>query len=138
MLLKIGLVLYQCFRRVLMSTVFGLCMLHVYRPQNCYLAFLGRSLAFLVKTGWQPCCVAPASPAAHLCLTARIRWDISAASFCSCKFLWRSDECVLLPFSTHNQNFAVMNSCVAALSLFFSDILTWSANSLYSVQWHIK
>ena len=38
------------------------------------------------------------------------------------------------PFSTHSQNFAVMNSCVAALSLISSDILTWSADSLYSVQ----
>jgi len=38
------------------------------------------------------------------------------------------------PFATHSQIFAVMNSCVAALSLFSSDILTWSANSLYSVQ----
>jgi len=34
--------------------------------------------------------------------------------------------------------FAVMNSCVAALSLFSSDSLTQSADSLYSVQWHIK
>jgi len=38
------------------------------------------------------------------------------------------------PFSTRSQNFAVMNSCVVALSLFSSDILTWSADSLYSVQ----
>jgi len=37
-------------------------------------------------------------------------------------------------FSTRSQNFAVMNSCVAALSSFSSDILTWSADSLYSVQ----
>jgi len=37
-------------------------------------------------------------------------------------------------FSTRSQNFAVMNSCVAALSVFSSDILTWSADSLYSVQ----
>jgi len=42
------------------------------------------------------------------------------------------------PFSTRSQNFAVTNSCVAALSLFSSDILTWSADSLYSVKWHIK
>jgi len=33
------------------------------------------------------------------------------------------------PFSTRSQNFAVMNSCVAALSLFSSDNLTWSADS---------
>ena len=38
------------------------------------------------------------------------------------------------PFSTRSQNFAVMNPCVAALSLFSSDILTWGADSLYSVQ----
>ena len=38
------------------------------------------------------------------------------------------------PFSTHSQIVAVMNSCVAALSLFSSDILTWSADSVYSVQ----
>jgi len=41
-------------------------------------------------------------------------------------------------FSTRGQNFAVMNSCVAALSLFSSDILSWRADSLYSVQWHKK
>ena len=39
---------------------------------------------------------------------------------------------VLLPFV------AVMNSCVAALRVFSSDSVTWSADSLYSVQWHIK
>jgi len=42
------------------------------------------------------------------------------------------------PFSTHSQNFVVTNSCVAELSLFSSDILTWSTDSLYSVQLHIK
>jgi len=31
-----------------------------------------------------------------------------------------------------------MNCCVVVLSLFSSVILTWSADSLYSVQWHIK
>jgi len=37
------------------------------------------------------------SPDAHfLRSTAHIRQDISAASFCSCKLLWRSDECVSL------------------------------------------
>jgi len=30
--------------------------------------------------------------------------------------------------------FAVMNCCVAVLSVFSSDILTWSTDSLYSVQ----
>jgi len=38
------------------------------------------------------------------------------------------------PFSKRSQNLAVMNCCVLALSLFSSDILTWSADSLYSVQ----
>jgi len=32
--------------------------------------------------------------------------------------------------------FAIMNCCVVALSLFSSDIVTWSADSLYSVQSH--
>jgi len=46
---------------------------------------------------------------------------------------------VLLPcFNAQPYIFAVMNCCVVALSLFSSDILTWSADSLYSVQWHIK
>jgi len=38
------------------------------------------------------------------------------------------------PFSTRSQIFAIMNSCVAALSLISSDILTWNADSLDSVQ----
>ena len=43
-----------------MSILYVLCMFYEYKPQNCYLAFsgfLGQGLAFLVKTGWQPCCV---------------------------------------------------------------------------------
>jgi len=31
-----------------------------------------------------------------------------------------------------------MSYCVVALSVFSSDILSWSADGLYSVQWHIK
>jgi len=47
--------------------------------------------------------------------------------------------CVSLPcFNAQPDIFAVMNCCVVALSLFFSESLTWSADSLYSVQWHIK
>ena len=47
--------------------------------------------------------------------------------------------CVLLPcFNAQPGIFAVMNCCIVALSLFSSDILTWSPDSLYSVQWHIK
>jgi len=40
------------------------------------------------------------------------------------------DECVLLPcFNTHPDIFAVMNCCVVTLSVFSSDILTWSADT---------
>jgi len=45
----------------------------------------------ILQTGVWRC--APASPAAQLCSTPRIRQEISAALFCSCKLLWRSDEC---------------------------------------------
>jgi len=37
-------------------------------------------------------------------------------------------------FNAQPDIFAVMSYCVVALSVFSSDILTWSANSLYSVQ----
>jgi len=76
---------------------------------------------------------APASPAAlFLCSTARIRQDISVDSFCSCKLLWRNNECVLLPcFNAQPDIFAVMNCCDVVLCLFFSDSLTWSADNLY-------
>ena len=64
-----------------------------------------------------------------LCSTARIRQDISAVSFCSCKLRWRSDERVLLPcFNAKPDIFAVMNCCVVTLSLFSTDILTSSAD----------
>ena len=83
---------------------------------------------------------APASPAAHLqSSTARIWRDLSATWFCSCKLLWRCDECVSFPcYNAQSDIFALVNCCVVALNLFFSDSLTWSADSLYSVQWHIK
>jgi len=38
------------------------------------------------------------------------------------------------PVITRILKFLEMNCCVVALSLFSSDILTWSADSLYSVQ----
>ena len=62
-----------------------------------------------------------ASPAAYLqYATARIWGDLSTAWFCSCKLLWRSDECVSLPcFNTQPDIFAVANCCVVTLSLFF-------------------
>jgi len=70
---------------------------------------------------------------------ARLRRDISAASFHSCKLLWRIDERVSLPcFNAQPDIFAVMNCCVVALSLFSSNIVTWNADSLYSVQRHMK
>jgi len=37
-------------------------------------------------------------------------------------------------FETQPDIFAVMNCCVVALSLFSFDIVTWSADSFYSVQ----
>ena len=82
----------------------------------------------------------PASSAAHfLYSTARIRQVINAAWFCSCKLLRRSDECVLLPcLNARPDIFAIMNCSVLASSIFSFDILTWSAESLYSVQWHIR
>ena len=65
-----------------------------------------------------------------MCLL-HIRQDMSAASFCSCKLLWRSVECVLLPcFNAQPDIFAVMNRCVVALIVFSSNILAWSADSL--------
>ena len=54
------------------------------------------------------------------------------------KLLWRSDKCVSIPgFNAQPDIFAVTNCCVVALSVFSSDIATWSADSLYSAQWHI-
>jgi len=49
--------------------------------------------------------------------------------------LWHSDECVLLScLNAHPGMFAVMNCCVVALSVFSSDILTWSADILVYIQ----
>jgi len=62
---------------------------------------------------------------------ARLRRDISAASSYSCKLLWRIDERVLLHcFNALPDIFAVMNCRVVALSLYSSDILTWSTDIL--------
>ena len=100
--------------------------------------FLAYFIRFSKIRSCKPGC-APASPSAHLqCATACIWGDLSAAWFCSCKLLWRSDECVSFPcFNAHPVIFAVMNCCVVALSLFFPDSLTWSADSSSSVQRHI-
>jgi len=66
------------------------------------------------------------APAAHFqCSTARIRQDISAGSFCSCKLLWVNDECALLPcFTAQPGIFAVMNCGAVALNLYSCDIPT--------------
>jgi len=45
---------------------------------------------------------------------------------------------VLLPCFDQPDIFEVINCCVVVLTVFSSDILTWSADSLYSVQWHKK
>ena len=64
--------------------------------------------------------------------TARIRQDINEASFCSCKFLGRSEGVCLTPcFNVQPDIFALMNCCVEALIAFSSDILAGSADSLY-------
>jgi len=49
--------------------------------------------------------------------------------------LWHGDECVLLPcLNAQPDIFAVMNCCVVALSVFPSDILTWSADILVYIK----
>jgi len=62
-------------------------------------AFLRTSCAFsiLVQFSKIRSCKPGCAPANHAHTYARIRRDISAAWFCSCKLLWGSDECVLLP-----------------------------------------
>ena len=61
-----------------------------YMPQNCYLALLGQGLVFFGEDRLANAVVqfskirsckpdSPGSPAAHLCSTAHIQRDISAA-----------------------------------------------------------
>jgi len=48
--------------------------------------------------------------------------------------LWRIDVCGLLPcFNAQPDIFAVMNCCIVALGVLYSDSLTWRADSLYSL-----
>jgi len=150
MLLTIGLVLYLCFWRVLMSilcvVVHVLC---VYvskllsgffgtRSGSFWWRHVGNPGVYFSKIrSWKPGC-APASPAAHLCSTALIRWDINAASFCSCKLLWRSDECVLLPFFNTQRKFCSNELLCCSIEFNFlpyPDLERWQ---LGSVQWNIK
>ena len=123
-----------------------LCMFYVYMPQNFYLDFLGEGLAFFGEDRLATllCSLArfdlanrgvrqPAQPhtnAPLLIFDETLAQPHFAVVNCSDAVM----RVFYSPFSTHSQNFAVMNSCVAALSLFSSDILTWSADSLYSVQ----
>jgi len=124
---KIGLVLYRCFWRVLLSI---LCVvvdvLFVYASElllGFIWLFWDKVWLFLVKTGWQPCCVLQQDSILQAGVWATQSSRTPMLDYC---------------FSTRRQNSAVTNSCAAALSLFSSDILTWRADSLYSVQWHVK
>jgi len=122
-------------------------MFYVYMPENCYLALLGQGLAFFGegRLATLLCSLArfdlanrgvrqPVQP--HTCARLLVFDETLAQphfAVVNC-----SDAVILMSvfystFSTRSQNFAVMNSCVAALGLFSSDILTWSADSLYSV-----
>jgi len=119
-------------------------MFYVYMSQNCYLAFLGRLAFFgedrlatllcssarfdLANRGVRQ----PVQP--HTCALLLVFDETAQLQFAvvSCSDAVMNVFCS--PFSTNSQNFAVMNSCVAALSLFSSDILTWSADSFYAVQ----
>jgi len=121
-------------------------MFYVYMPQNCYLAFLAQGPAFFGEDRL----------ASLLCSLARydlanrdVRQPVQPHTYARLLVFGEtpaqphvevvncSDAVMSVfysPFSTRSQNFAVMNSCVATLSVFSSDILTWSAGSSYSVQ----
>jgi len=114
-------------------------MFYVYLPQKCYLAFsgfLGQGLAFLGEDRLATllCSLArfylanwPVRQTVLLHTYARLLvFDETLAqphfAVVNC-----SDAVIMLRFtpffSTRSQNFAVMKSCVAALSLFSSGIL---------------
>jgi len=115
MLVEIGLVLYRCFWRVLMSL---LCVVTGWACFMCiclkpaiwlFLDFLGQGLAFFGEDRLATllCSLARFDLANRVCasrcshtpmLDGSYSTSNSAASFCSCKLLWRSNECVLLPF----------------------------------------
>jgi len=115
---------------ILCVVVRVLCM--QYMPQNCYLALLGQGLVFLVKTGWQTllCSLArfdlanravqprqtvqPHTYARLLVFDETLAHPQFAVVNCSGAVM----SVFYSRFSTRSQNIAVMNSCVAALSLF--------------------
>jgi len=88
-----------------------------------------------------PCCKTghSSAPPKWKCLAPPLRRDIGAAWLGSCKLLWRSEECVLLPcFNVQPDIFAVMNGCrsVEFIFLRYPNVERWY--NLYSVQWRIK
>ena len=136
MLLKIGLVLYQCFWRVLMSILCVVVHVLCAYASKLLFGFLGPGLSFfgedrlatllcsltrfdLANRGVrQP--VQPHTHARLLVIDETFAQPHFAVVNCS-------DAGIIVlysPFSTRSQTFAVINSCVIALSLFSSDILT--------------
>ena len=145
MLLKIAIVLYRCFWRVLMSILcvvsHVLCVYASKLLSGFFWLFWWRQVGKPVvqfskiwscKSGCAP--VQPHTYARLLVFDETLAQPRFAAVNCSGAVM----NVFYSPFSTRSQNFADVNSCVAALSLFSSDIPTWSADSLYSVQWLIK
>jgi len=150
MLLKIGRVLYRCVWRVLMPILCVVVHVLCVYAWKLLSGFFGTRSGFLwwrqvgnpvvlfskirsCKPGCAPA-VQPHTYARLLVFGETLAQPHFAAVNCSDAVM----SGFYSPFSTRSQNFAVMNSCIAALGLFSSDILTWSADSLYSVQWHIK
>jgi len=88
------------------------------------------------KPGW-----VPASPAATFC-TRLLVFDETLGqphfAAVNCSDVVMTDECVLLPVSTRSLIFLQLWTACLSVEFIFPDILTWSADSLYSAQWHIK
>ena len=150
MLLKIGLVLYRCFWRVLMSILCVVVHVLCVYASKLISGFFGTRSGFfgedrletllcslasfdLANRGVrQP--VQPYTYARLLVFDKTLAQPHFAVVNCSDAVM----SVLYSPFSTRSQNFAVMNTCVATLSLISSDTLTLSTDSLDSVQWHIK
>ena len=154
MLLKIVFVLYRCVWRALMCMLCGCaCFVCVCLKIAIwvFLAFLGQGLDFF---GEDRLATLLCSLAWFDLANRGVRQPVQSHTFYAQLLVF--DEALVQPhfavvncsdtvmsvfhspFSKHSQNFAIMNSCVAAWSLFSFDILTWSGDSLYSVHWHIK
>jgi len=111
-------------------------MFYVYMPQKCYLSFFGEDrLATLLcslarfdlanRGVRQP--VQPHTYARLLVFDDTFAQPHFAVVNCSGAVM----SVFYSPFSTRRKTFAVVNSCVVEMSLFSSNILTWSADSLY-------